>query len=46
MRENDLGVLSGFKGEESNAFGEFEENIFLDDTVDELVDLFGAAVDF
>lgn len=46
MGEDNLGVFSGLEGKKPNAFGEFEKDVFLDYTGDQLVNLFGAAVDF
>ena len=46
MGEDDLGIFPGFKGQKSNAFGEFVEDVFLDDTMDELMDLFRTAINF
>jgi hypothetical protein len=46
MGEDDLGVFAGFKGHQSYTSGELVEDIVLNDAADELMHLFGAAVDF
>lgn len=45
MGENDLGVFAGFEGEETDRSGQLEQDVFLNNTVDQLMNLFRTAID-